>query len=33
VAGQQLLYSLVSFVVLFYVEWNELSADGWRRRR
>ena len=31
VAGQQLLYSLVFFVLLFYVEWNEVSVDGWRK--
>ncbi len=33
VAGQQLLYSLVFFVLLFLVEWNELSLDGWMGRR
>ena len=27
VAGQQLLYSLVFFVLLFLLEWNELSVD------
>ena len=29
VAGQQLLYSLVFFVLLFLVEWNALSVDCW----
>ena len=28
VAGQQLLYSLVFFILLFYLEWNHLSIDG-----
>jgi thiosulfate dehydrogenase (quinone) large subunit len=32
VAGQQLLYSLVFFVLLFLVEWNEMSVDGRFRR-
>jgi len=33
VAGQQLLYSVVFFVLLFLREWNELSVDGWLSRR
>lgn len=32
VAGTQLLYSLVLFVLLFYVEYNELSVDRLMRR-
>jgi thiosulfate dehydrogenase [quinone] large subunit len=30
VAGQQLLYSLVFFLLLFYREWDEFGVDGWR---
>ena len=30
VAGQQLVYSFLFFVLLFCVEWNEVSVDGWR---
>lgn len=33
VAGQQLLYSLVFFVLLFLNEFNEYSADTFIRRR
>ena len=33
VAGQQLLYSLVFFVLLFLLEWNELSVDTRLGRR
>jgi thiosulfate dehydrogenase [quinone] large subunit len=31
-AGTQLLYSLVLFVLLFCVEYNEFSMDRWMRR-
>jgi thiosulfate dehydrogenase [quinone] large subunit len=30
IAGQQLVYSVVFFVLLFLVEHNALSVDGWR---
>jgi thiosulfate dehydrogenase [quinone] large subunit len=33
VAGQQLLYSLVFFVLLFLNEFNEYSVDTFIRRR
>lgn len=35
IAGQQLLYSLVFFVLLFLVEWNGYSLDSlfWHRRK
>ncbi len=33
VAGQQLVYSLVFFLLLFLREHNGLSLDGWRERR
>ncbi len=29
VAGQQLLYSLAFFILLFLVEWNGLSVESW----
>jgi thiosulfate dehydrogenase [quinone] large subunit len=32
VAGQQLLYSVVFFLLLFHMEWNALSVDSLRRR-
>jgi thiosulfate dehydrogenase [quinone] large subunit len=32
VAGQQLVYSLVFFVLLFLVEYNRLAVDSWIRR-
>lgn len=31
VAGEQLLYSLIFFALLFLREWNGLSLDGWLR--
>jgi thiosulfate dehydrogenase [quinone] large subunit len=31
VAGQQLVYSVVFFVLLYLAEWNDLSVDGWLR--
>jgi thiosulfate dehydrogenase [quinone] large subunit len=33
VAGQQLVYSAVFFVLLYLVEWNDLSVDGLVRKR
>jgi thiosulfate dehydrogenase [quinone] large subunit len=32
VAGQQLLYSFLFFVLLYLMEFNALSVDAWRRR-
>ncbi len=33
VAGEQLVYSVVFFALLFWVEWNEVSVYGWQGRR
>jgi thiosulfate dehydrogenase [quinone] large subunit len=33
IAGQQLVYSVVFFVLLFLVEYNGLAVDGLMRRR
>ena len=33
VAGDQLLYSVVFFLLLFLREWNGISVDGWSGRR
>ena len=32
IAGEQLMYSFLFFVLLFLAEWNEMSVDGWLRR-